>query len=98
MEITSNTLKREIAMTPEAMRMAFNDVRKGLTCSKSVELLCEICENAPAEIRNGPRHEKMAWVVHQGFLAGFLNGLDLYNEIINGFIDDVAREERKASC
>lgn len=101
MEITEKQLTEELVITPEAMQEALADMDKQLTAEKGFDLLFEIVQQsqkgkqgkiegiAAIKLSREPIPlAKLCWIARQAFIMGFAHGLDLYNEVVKGFIAD----------
>ena len=97
MEITEKQLTEELVITPEAMQEALADMDKQLTAEKGFDLLFEIVQQSQKDIEEQKAEHggkepiplaKLCWIARQAFIMGFAQGLDLYNEVVKGFIAD----------
>lgn len=97
MEITEKQLTEELVITPEVMQEALADMDKQLTHEKAFDILFGIVEESEKDIAEHKAEyggkepiplAKLCWIARQAFIMGFAHGLDLYNEVVKGFIAD----------
>lgn len=97
MEITKQQITEELIITPEEMQEEIADMDKQLTAEKGFDLLFEIVQQSRKDIEeqkaehNGKEPiylAKLCWIARQAFIMGFTHGLDIYNEVVKGFIAD----------
>lgn len=97
MELTAQQLTEELVISPEAMQEALADMDAQLTHEKAFDILFGIVEESEKDIaehkaEHGNREPiplaKLCWITRQAFIMGFAHGLDLYNEVVKGFIAD----------
>ena len=95
MEITVEKLTEELVITPDEMQEVLADMDKQLTQERAFDILFGIVEQTQEEIKkekekNGTKEPiplvKLMWIARQSFLMGVSHGLDLYNEVVKGFI------------
>ena len=97
MELTAQQLTEELVISPEVMQEALADMDAQLTHEKAFDILFGIVEESEKDIaehkaEHGNREPipltKLCWITRQAFIMGFAHGLDLYNEVVKGFIAD----------
>lgn len=97
MEITKQQITEELVITPEAMQEAIDGIDEQLTGEKAFDILFGICQETKKDIEEHKAKinskepiplATLCWIVRQSFIMGFAHGLDLYNEVVKGFIAD----------
>lgn len=97
MEITKQQITEELVITPETMQEAIDGIDEQLTGEKAFDILFGICQETKKDIEEHKAKinskepiplATLCWIVRQSFIMGFAHGLDLYSEVVKGFIAD----------
>lgn len=57
----------------------------------TAEFINDLIDAGGAEINDCTRIERIMWLVRHAYLSGFFKGIEIYNDVIKGILEDTKK-------
>lgn len=84
----SAKLKDKFSMTPDELESAIAMRRNAMDYEETQKLLCNIIDNTNG-VELESRFDRVAWLMHCAYMAGFRDGATFFNVCVDASIEDL---------
>lgn len=78
-------------LTDEEIKGIIENEADSMDAETTAEFINDLVEAGSAEVTGCTRVEKIMWIVRHAYLSGFLKGIEVYNDVIKGILEDTKK-------
>lgn len=78
-------------LTDEEVKCIIKNEADGMDTETTINFISDLAEAGKADTEGYTPIEKIMWLVRNAYLSGFSKGIEIYNDVVKGLLEDTKK-------